>query len=191
MRDDVGEIVQKFVVATEEEQRGARGPGRRALSFWTKVFILLAVFIAIASAALGAFVLMTQQPTFTHTGALSGCPTPTGAASGSLITYTCTGGTPSIIVASSATSFVTYSSFSVPTANVTDVYLVDTLATAAASCSAWTTTGATNVLLTTAGSSITIGTGAGKLAPGHNYDYCLDILSEPPSFSFTITWTQH
>ncbi len=190
MTNDLEDIVRKFESATEEAERAAERPRRRVLGLWTKVFAVSVAVIVIATGALAAVVLFTQTPTYTHSGLVSmGCAAPVGAASGTLITYTC-GGLPAVRVSSSAAGFVTYSSFTVPT-NVTDVYLVDTAATPTTSCTSWgASTVNGNLPLSTAGAQITLGAGAGKLQPGHTYNYCVDFTSEPPTFSFSITWTE-
>ncbi len=191
MRDDFEEIARAYLSVAEdgERKRILAKPRHRGLSVATKVFIVAAVLIVLASGALAAMVLFTQTPSYTSTAALrSACVAPTGVAAGSLITFTCTGVAP-ISVVSTATGFVSYSAYTVPAA-VPDVYLVDTAVTTGASCAAWTSPGATNVNLAFAGGQITIGSGAGKIAPGHSYNYCADYSSAPGNFTFTITWTQ-
>jgi hypothetical protein len=172
--------------------RPARKPGRRAMSAATKILIVAAVLITIASMALAAIALFTQTPTYTSAAVMSsGCPTgtqPTGTASGTVIIFTC-GSFAAIYVSGTATGSVSYSSFTQPK-NVTDAYLIDVAATPNTSCSAWSSPGATPINLLFTGGSITIGTSLGRIAPGHAYDYCTDFGSAPPSFTFTISWTQ-
>lgn len=191
MSDDIEDIVHKFVSLNEEEEnRSAMRPRRRrVVGLWTKVFVAAAALIMIASAGLAAVVLFTQTPTYTHSGLVSmGCPAPTGAANGTLILYTCSG-LPSMRVSSSAAGFVRYGTYTVPS-NVTDVYLVDTAAPATASCTSWASPGNGNMILSPSGGQFTLGSGAGKLQPSHSYNYCVDFSSEPPTFSFSITWTE-
>ena len=189
MRDEFEDIVEEFVSATEEKKRAAARSRRKRMGLWTKVFVFVAVLVTLASAVLAAMVLFTQTPTYTSTASLSmGCAVPAGTASGTLIVFTCPTAA-AIYVASTATGFVSYTAFTVPS-NVTDIYLIDSLATPSTACSSWFTAGDTNVNLVPAGGQVTIGTTPGRLQPGHSYDYCVDYSSMPPTFTFTVTWSQ-
>ncbi len=180
----VGELLS---LAKETHDR--RPPRRKAIGVWTKVFVVAAVMVAVASAALAAVVLFTQTPTYTSVAVLtSGCSSPTGTPNGTLIIFACPT-LAALSVSSTASGFVRYTSYTVPS-NITDVWLVDTRAAANSTCSGWTSTGATNMPLQVVGGQITIGTTAGRMAPGHSYDYCADYSSAPPSFSFSVTWSQ-
>lgn len=178
-------------VLGELDTIGKKAP-RKAMSVWLKILVLGAVLVTLASGVLAAVVLFTQNPSYTGNAALKlGCTAPTGTANGTLIVFTCPAGY-AFTVASTATGFVSYSPFSFPS-NVTilDTYLIDTAATPAATCGAWTGGANTNVLLhNSAPVSITIGSGAGKIAPSHGYNYCTDFTPPVANFTFSITWSQ-
>jgi len=189
MKNDLEDVVEELRSLAGAHAGRARRPARRAMSVAMKAFVIGAVLITLASMALAAVVLFTQTPTYTSGAMLySGCTAPTGTASGTLITFACPTGAP-ITVSSTASGFVTYTGFTVPS-NVTDVYLIDTLATPATTCTLWTSVGDQNLVLQVAGGSFTVGTSAGRIQPGHAYNYCADFSSAPPTFSFTITWSQ-
>lgn len=189
MRDDLEDIVDQFLAGSEGRKRAEARPHRRVLSLWTKVFVMAVVLVTLASTVLAAVVLFNQSPTYTSAAIMtSGCTAPTGTASGSLITFAC-GAFAAIYVTSSATGFVTYSAFTQPT-NVTAVYAIDAAAALSTSCAASSGPGTWAILLAFTGGQITIGTSTGRLQPGHAYNYCADYGSAPPSFSFTISWSQ-
>ncbi|HYM39204.1 MAG TPA: hypothetical protein VEY12_03525 [Thermoplasmata archaeon] len=191
MSNEYDEVVGELMSVAKEPYEG-RPPRRKAVTVWAKVLVLGAVLITLASGVLAAVVLFNQTPTYTSVAMMwNGCAAgiePTGAASGNLIHFTCPTH-PAINVISSASGFVTYTAFTVPS-NVTDVYLIDTLAKANTTCPSWTSPGDWNLPLQLAGGQITIGTVAGRIQPGHGYDYCVDYLTAPPSFFFSITWGQ-
>lgn len=191
MSDDLERLVREYV-SPEESRRLARRPRRKAIGVWAKILVLGAVMITLATAVLAAVVLFSQTPSYTSNAALKlGCTAPTGTASGTLITFSCPAGY-AFTVVNTATGFASYSAFSFPSnVTITDAYLIDTLATPATSCGAWSGGANTNVLLHNAAPiSITIGTGAGKIAPGHSYDYCTDFTPPIANFTFSITWSQ-
>jgi len=186
--DLIGELISE---AKRRPPEGLR-PGPKAGRVWLKILVVGAVMITLASVVLAAVVLFTQTPGYSGNAALKmGCTTPTGTANGTLIWFSCPAGY-ALTASSTATGFVSYSAFSFPS-NVTivDTYIVDTAATHAASCGAWTSGTNPNVLLhNTVPVSITIGTGAGQIHPSHSYYYCLDFTPPVANFTFSITWSQ-
>lgn len=188
MTNKLEQTVGELMSVTKEE----RPIRRKRIGVWMKIFILGAALITIASAVLASVVLFTQMPGYTGNATLKmGCLAPSGTANGTLIWFSCPAGY-AFTVASTATGFVTYSTFTFPS-NVTilDTYLIDTKATPAASCGAWTNGVNTNVLLHNAAPvSITVGSGAGKITPGHSYYYCTDFTPPIANFTFSITWSQ-
>ena len=189
MQDDFEEKVKEFVSPNDVKKHRSRKPRRSPLGLWTKVFILLLAVVAVAAAALAAVVLFTQTPTYSSAALLtSGCASPTGTATGTVVAFAC-GSSASIYVTAGLSGTVSYTAFTQPT-NVTDVYLIDAAAPAGASCSAYTSGGNEPVAMSFAGGSVTVTSTAGNLKPGHAYDYCMDYSAAPPSFSFTVTWSQ-
>jgi hypothetical protein len=153
------------------------------------MFAVGVTLIAVASFALAAFILFTQTPTYTSAANLTeGCPSPGGTINGTLIVFSC-GINAAIYVAPAATGSVSYASFTKNT-NVTDAYLVDVNANPGSPCGSYTKGGFEPIALVFTGGTINIGTIVGTLRAGHAYNYCEDLSAAPPSFTFSIAWSQ-
>ncbi len=173
------------------DQWKGRSPVRKPLKRGAKI-ALTVVSVTIAMGVVAAVALFAHVVTFTSSAKLTtGCPTPTGAVTGSVIVFTCAA-PPTIGVATGSSGTVSYSAFGVLPPNISDTYLIDTQATLAATCSATTGGGIEPVgpLNTSGGGTATIGTSPGNLRPSHNYNYCMDFSTLPPTFTSTVTWSQ-
>jgi len=174
-----------------EGRSPVRKPVGKPLKRGAKIALTI-VSVTIAMGVVTAVALFAHVVTFTSSAKLTtGCPTPTGAVTGSMIVFTCAA-PPTIGVSTGSSGTVSYSAFGVLPPNVSDAYLIDTQATLAASCSATTGAGMEPVgpLNTSSGGSVSIGTNAGNLRPGHNYNYCMDFATLPPTFTSAVTWSQ-
>ncbi len=180
------ELVRLREQLNAEESAGPRKKRRGLAAF--KVEVLALAFILTSVGVLATFVLFSQTPTYVSSANLtSGCATPSGAAVGSLLIFSCPAAP--IHVASTASGSVTYSAFTHPT-NITDAYLADAAVSSGTTCALWSSPGNEPIPLAFVGGSISIGTNVGTLRQNHGYFYCMDFSSAPPSFSFTVDWTQ-
>lgn len=181
------ELVQLRERMKYEERVGPEKKKRRGLAAF-KFEVLALALVLTSVGVLASFVLFSQKPTYSSLANIStGCATPSGAAQGSLIIFSCPAA--AIHVSSAAAGTVTYSSFS-PPSNITDAYLVDAAVASGTTCASWLTPGNEPIHMVFAGGSIPIGTVVGDLRPSHGYFYCMDFSTAPPTFNVTIDWTQ-
>jgi hypothetical protein len=164
---------------------------RRPLKRGSKIAMTV-VSVTVAMGIVAAVALFAHVITFVSAAKITtNCAAPTGAVSGSLIVFSC-GSPPTIGVSSGSSGTVGYSAFGTLPGSITSVYLIDVQATVGSTCAATTGSGVEPVgpLTPASGGSLTISNVAGNLRPGHNYNYCMDFSTLPPSFTSAVTWSQ-
>jgi hypothetical protein len=189
MSDDMEDVIGELMDEASGSGGRVRRPRRRVAGTWVKMFAVGLALVAVASMALAAYVLFTQNPTYSAIDNLHrNCATPTGTINGTLIVFSC-GLDAAFYVTPAATGSVHYSTFSHPS-NITDAYLVDVSATPASACGSFTKPGFEPIQLQFSGGQINIGTTVGTFRANHAFNYCEDVSPPVASYSFNLTWTQ-